>query len=152
MNKESEALKELKHWKETNNENGTVWLPLFAVEDIEKSLKRLEAINNANPSEALNQIDFMILDCVTTPLQHEALKTVEQALLKAQENEKVIKAIKKHFNIKLDEETELNGNVWGRLVSIQAKEDNGTWDTTATANLVDYKEDFDLLREYFKYE
>ena len=39
-----EALKELKHWKETNNENGVVWLPLFVVEDIEKTLKALEII------------------------------------------------------------------------------------------------------------
>ncbi len=38
MSKELEALKELKHWKETNTENGVVWLPLFAVEDIEKAL------------------------------------------------------------------------------------------------------------------
>lgn len=41
-----EALKELKPWKETNNENGVVWLPLFVVEDIEKSLKALEIIKN----------------------------------------------------------------------------------------------------------
>ena len=39
-----EALKELKHWKETNNENGVVWLPLFVVAEVEKSLKALEII------------------------------------------------------------------------------------------------------------
>ena len=60
--------------------------------------------------------------------------------------------IKKHFIINLSEETELNGNVWGRLVKIQSKEDEGTWDTTATANIVDYKEDFDLLKEVLENE
>ena len=39
-----EALKEWKHWKETNNENGVVWLPLFVVAEVEKSLKALEII------------------------------------------------------------------------------------------------------------
>ena len=42
MSKELEALEELKHWKETNNENGVVWLPLFAVEDIEQALIKAE--------------------------------------------------------------------------------------------------------------
>lgn len=60
---------------------------------------------------------------------------------------KALEIIKKHFIIKISEETELNGNIWGRLVSIQSKEDEGTWDTTACANLVDYKEEFNLLKE-----
>lgn len=60
---------------------------------------------------------------------------------------KALEAIRKHFNFKFEEETELNGNVWGRLVSIQAKDDADTWDTTACANIVDYKEEFDLLKE-----
>ena len=60
---------------------------------------------------------------------------------------KALEIIKKHFIIKLEEETELNGNIWGRLVSIQAKEDKDTWDTTASANIVDYKEEFNLLKE-----
>lgn len=67
-------------------------------------------------------------------------------LRKAEEKIKALNIIKKHFIIKFDEETELNGNVWGRLVSIQAKEDEGEWDTTATANLVDYKEEFAMLK------
>ena len=29
----------------------------------------------------------------------------------------------------------------------EAKDDEGTWDTTAMANIVDYKEDFELLKE-----
>lgn len=60
---------------------------------------------------------------------------------------KALEIIKKHFIIKISEEVELNGNIWGLLVSIQSKEDAGTWDTTACANIVDYKEEFNLLKE-----
>ena len=70
----------------------------------------------------------------------EELESVEKKLM-------ALEIIKKHFIIKMSEEAELNGNVWGRLVRIQSKEDEGTWDITASANIVDYKEDFDLLKE-----
>ena len=65
---------------------------------------------------------------------------------------KALEIIKEHFIIRMSEEAELNGNVWGRLVRIQSKEDEGTWDTTAIANIVDYKEDFDLLKEVLNNE
>ena len=94
MSKELEALKELKHWKETNNENGAVWLPLFAVEDIENSLKRREAIDNANLSEALEDlkelhklaydIDVWKIEDIVQSLH------IKQALQKAQEQEEDI--------------------------------------------------------------
>lgn len=63
------------------------------------------------------------------------------------ELKKVLEAIKKHFIIKFEED-DVKGDVWGRLVSIQSKEDEGDWDTTACANIVDYKEDFELLKRY----
>lgn len=75
----------------------------------------------------------------------EELESVEKKL-------RALEIIKKHFIIRMSEETELNGNVWGRLVRIQSKEDEGTWDTTAIANIVDYKEDFDLLKEVWDNE
>ena len=75
----------------------------------------------------------------------EELESVEKKL-------RALEIIKKHFIIRMSEETELNGNVWGRLVRIQSKEDEGTWDTTAIANIVDYKEDFDLLKEVLNNE
>lgn len=59
-----EVLKELKHWKETNNENGVVWLPLFAVEDIEKALLELKAIKESDSSEALKCIDDIYLNAI----------------------------------------------------------------------------------------
>ena len=63
------------------------------------------------------------------------------------ELKKVLEAIKKHFIIKFEED-DVKGDVWGRLISIQSKEDEGDWDTTACANIVDYKEDFELLKRY----
>ena len=77
---------------------------------------------------------------------------IKQALLKAEKEHKALEIIKKHFIIRMSEEAELNGNVWGRLVRIQSKEDEGTWDTTAIANIVDYKEDFDLLKEVLEWK
>ena len=136
-----------------------------------QALQRLEAIDNANPSEALKALDrnivvirekdYTIIEQALLNVQvlekenQELIKKADCCLWKecnkiSQENEKLKKAIeiiKKHFIIKLEEDTDLNGNVWGRLVSIQSKEDEGTWDTTACANIVNCKEDFDLLEE-----
>lgn len=64
------------------------------------------------------------------------------------EYKRVLEIFKKHFIIKLKEDTELDGNVWARFVDIQAKEDEGEWDCSAIANLVDYKEEFDLLKRW----
>ena len=60
---------------------------------------------------------------------------------------KCIDILQKHFIFKISKEFELNGNVWGMLVRIQAK-DEGDWDCTC-ANIVDYEEDFDVLKEVF---
>ena len=74
-------------------------------------------------------------------------KRIEEELESVEKKLRALEIIKKHFIIRMSEEAELNGNVWGRLVRIQSKEDEGTWDTTAIANIVDYKEDFDVLKE-----
>lgn len=59
-----------------------------------KALQRLEAIDNANPSEALKCVDVLKEDgCITTLYQGKALETIKQALLKAQEQEKSLKAL-----------------------------------------------------------
>ena len=59
---------------------------------------------------------------------------------------KALEAIKKYFIFKFDKEED-SGGVWALLVSIQAKEDEGTWDTTASTNIVDHEEDFEILKE-----
>lgn len=97
MSKDLEALKELKHWKETNNENGVVWLPLFAVEDIEKALLELKAIKEAKPSEALEMLleaKQQRLDIYGQLLYNDKIffEALEPTLFKAQEMEKLLKS------------------------------------------------------------
>ena len=65
---------------------------------LDKALQRLEAIDNSNPSEALKCLDKLAkqieLDEDTDYWEiRNAHKTVEQALIKAQEQEKVLKII-----------------------------------------------------------
>ena len=137
---------------------------------IKQSIERLEALDNVEPNEALECLECLYCESDDYRSNDRAkdYATIKNYILKAQESKKYLKRedlefseelgsiekklraleiIKKHFIVKMREEPELNGNVWGRLVSIQAKEDEGTWATTATANIVDYKEDFDLLKE-----
>ena len=137
---------------------------------IKQSIERLEAIDNAKPSEALECLECLYCesDDYRSIDKAKDYETIKNYILKEQESKKYLKLedlefseelesfekklraleiIKKHFIIRMSEEPELNGNIWGRLVRIQSKEDEGTWDTTAIANIVDYKEDFDLLKE-----
>ena len=64
------------------------------IELLEQSLQRLESIDNANPSEALEELGKYELkqDCLVEDLT--VYDTIKQALLKAQENEKVLSIIK----------------------------------------------------------
>lgn len=63
-----------------------------------KYLNNLEAIDNTKPSEALEKLKTIKIKCHPnsnpSPLVEEALLIVEQALLKAQEQEKVLEIIK----------------------------------------------------------
>lgn len=105
-----------------------------------KGLENLEIIKSIQT----NNYDRRINDYKSVNEEYEyEIEIIEKEL-------KALDIIKKHFIIKLEEEIDLNGNVWGRLVSIQSKEDEGTWDTTACANIVNCKEDFDLLEEALK--
>lgn len=73
-------------------------------------------------------------------------RRLKNVLKQMEKQEKVLNIIKKYFNIKFDDLD------WGKLVNIQAKEDDGEWDCTATADLIDYKEDFDALKEWLENE
>lgn len=82
-------------------------------ENIEQALQRLEAIDNANPSEALKCLKYLYEDakiesgwvqkhCITYAEEFEHndrikpyYENIKQALLKAQEQEKALKIIKK---------------------------------------------------------
>lgn len=62
----------------------------------QQALQRLEAIDNANPSEALKCVGVLKEDdCITTLVQGKALETIRQYILKAQEQEKLLKVILK---------------------------------------------------------
>ena len=135
-----EALEELKHWKETNNENGVVWLPLFAVEDIENALLELKAIKEAKPSEALeNLIETIRMfgeNQIGLDKFEERYKIIKQALLKSQEQEKVLEIIKtKRVIIAWFEDTYLTLNEYN------AKCEFG-YELT--------EEEFELLKAYFE--
>lgn len=117
------------------------------LDNVNQALIELQAIKNSNPSDAMECINRMWDDIeVYNDFRQDFkdLKTIENYILKAQENEKVLNIIKKFFNIKFDDLD------WGKLVYIQAKEDDGEYDCTATADLTDYKEDFDALRKWLE--
>ena len=73
---------------------------------IEQALNRLEAIDNVNPSEALECLDKIAkqieLDEDTDYWEiRNAHKTVENALIKAQKEEKVILGIEDYLNLRI---------------------------------------------------
>lgn len=70
---------------------------------IEKALQRLEAIDNSNPSEALECLEeiynWIYCNCGGTTYEDDVKldkirKIVEQALIKAQEQEKALEILK----------------------------------------------------------
>lgn len=103
---------------------------------IEQALKRLEAIDNANPREALN------ITKATEKYTGIDLSVIKNSLIKTQKMQKVLEILKKHFNFKFV----VDGFML--LVLIQSKQDEGDWDCTACANLANYKEEYDLLKEW----
>ena len=103
MSKELEALNKIQH--DFGQLKGQELVNCY--ETIFKGLKRLEAIDNASPSEALeelekikNRYDMLEIKYVfgnpeEKPIPLLNFNTIKQALLKAQEQEKVLKIIKK---------------------------------------------------------
>lgn len=62
------------------------------------TLQRLESIENTESSEALYCVDFLKEDgCITTLMQGKGLEIIRQALIKAQEQEKVLEIIKEKW-------------------------------------------------------
>jgi len=115
MSKELELIRLLikganEYEKETGNKNPTVYLSRNNLLVIEQALHRLEAIDNAEPSEAweivYNNFDYLISDvgienddvniCLKTI--KEQLPTIKQALLKQQEPKQYLKWEDLEFN------------------------------------------------------
>ena len=89
MAKELEALKQVKNFLGYNY--CSVDLP-NELKLIEQALQRLEAIDNANPSEALECLENL---CDEFPILKKDYKIINKTLIKAQEQEKVLEIIKK---------------------------------------------------------
>ena len=68
----------------------------LAVNNVEDGLKRLEVIENANPSEALECLEEMWeLSCDSRKPEYILYETIKQTLIKAQKQEKEIAYIEK---------------------------------------------------------
>ena len=127
MSKELEALKigipKLKKLYENSakkmNKNDILGFDLTFVY-LEKSLQRLEAIDNTNPNEAFKIVNECLKGIDTYEektgrknppcyMSRETLNTIKQALLKAQEQEKVLEILKSKKYIPLDK---INPRFW----------------------------------------
>lgn len=109
---------------------------------LDKALKRLESIDNTEPSEALEGLQHIKKYYVPEPCSsttYDYLETIKQALLKAQEQEKVIDLIK--------ELKRLGDNI-NDILEYDTYEDyiNSKWDWSYELT----EEEFDLLKRYFR--
>ena len=107
------------------------------ITDIKQALQRLESIDNTNPSEALECLEKVELLTCDFEWYKDNINTIKQALLKAQEQEKVLKIIKeKNVNTLLLELAENLEEYNERIVP------NGKLT----------EEEFDTLKRYFENE
>ncbi len=112
--------------------------------ELENSLQRLEAIDNANPSKALERVTSEFIDGYPTGnifagMTWEEHSAIKQALLKAQEQEKALKIIfEKTVDIEYLKSAE-SVDEYNRLIKV-----TGFFYEPLTQN------EFDLLKEYSK--
>ena len=109
-----------------------------ALDTIKQSLLELNQIKETEPSEALKCVDVLKEDdCITTLVQGKALETIRQYILKAQEQEKVLKIIKE------------KSVLIACLIDANTLEDYNcqvmSWNKL-------YQEEFDLLKEVLENE
>lgn len=98
--------KNIRYKKEyVGNDTYRLYIKKNDIEFLEKEIQRLEQIGNVNPSEALKGLKHIKKYYVPQPCSaktYDYLEIIEQALLKAQEQEKVLSIIKeKNVDIKL---------------------------------------------------
>ena len=120
-------------------------------EIVKKALQRLESIDNSNPSEALEclvEIGKTLMFTDEETLESKSLKevmpnyyaTIEQALLKAQEQEKVFEIIKeKNVDIRWISENNPSREEYNTYI----------WTQGYCFDTLD-EEEFELLKRYFK--
>ena len=91
MSKELEALDELVYSGQENPITISFDITKFfqVIGEIRECLQRLEAIENTNPSEALEDLEIMYESyCMGYGINDERFKNIKQALIKSQEQEK----------------------------------------------------------------
>jgi hypothetical protein len=160
MSKELELIRLLikganEYEKETGNKNPTVYLSRNNLLVIEKSLQRLESIDNAEPSEALECLeeirDFRYGKDKLLVCQTKMHTTIKQALLKAQKEHKALEIIKEKYPNVV--EVKLCKNYEYYKLRMSSKHDTEIvkidWNDKS---LLDYlklltEEEFNLLRE-----
>ena len=157
MNKELKALKgrlghihktpleeALDRLYECNDDDYTLGYQQRDYKLLQQALQRLEAIDNANPSEALKGLKHIKKYYVPQPCScttYDYLEIIEQALLKAQEQEKVLDIIKEKrviVDLLIDNNLEDYNN---KIIIIYGY-------ALSTGRLLT-QEEFDLLRRYF---
>ena len=112
-------------------------------ETIKQALTELKAIKEAKPSEALRCVGVLKEeDCITTLVQGKALETIRQYILKAQEQEKVLKIIK---------EKEVNVNTLVNSI-IGAIEPLEFYNEKVSENLKLTQQEYELLKEVLENE
>lgn len=95
MTKELEHLEIIEDWANEHHDSKEVWEHSIPVQE---ALQRLEAIDNSQPSEALLGLKHIKKYYVPEPCSsttYDYLETIKQALIKSQENEKVLNKVLK---------------------------------------------------------
>lgn len=127
------------------NDTYRLYIKKNEIELLENYLTKLEQIDNANPSEALDCIEKVngyinnVYDYeeVIEAVQKD-INTVKQSLLKAQEQEKVLEILKPYLR--------LSGKY---LQARMPLVDNDSW---INIKEITDEEEFDLLKRYFENE
>ena len=119
----------------------------FECRDILKSaLQRLEAIDNAKPSEALEELFKTSYFCSKEEYDkiNSCYDSIKQALIKAQEQEKVLSIVfEKNVDV-LELRILIKHHNDRMVLKLYNRQYKKEWQLT--------QEEFNLLKEYFKYE
>ena len=166
MSKELELIRTLidganEYEKKTGNTNPTVYLSKNNLLIIEKSLQRLESIDNANPSEALECLEKVYSRLPQWDLSRnvDQCNIIKQALLKAQEPKQYVDELKLVENklkaLEIIKEKRVNVGTFIHLTKVLKKdyEKCKGLNNTFGANICDSdfefltEEEFNLLKE-----
>jgi len=159
MSKELEVLYKIVDKLEFTNKDD-YWEVRNAYTKIEQALQRLGQIDNTDPSKVLEYLEhikennFNMMIATYPPLpayngitKNEMFTEIKQALIKSQEQEKVLEIIKEHLSFKDDSFTYSENNQEKVQLSIVIE----SKDTECSIHINFKKqEEFDLLKRYLE--